>query len=279
MGNSTYSDFMSEQKAHLTLKIDTENPVELRDFVGAFTSLANEFERHVKNEFPELKSDPKMFVREVRYGCIEADMITGIVAAAITQMDHILILEDFVKRWGSRFLSLRDSKVKDDELNTPKELKDWTDAAQAIASDPVASHRLEAATFEDGKREIKASFIFKSPDANTVLVNIEDRKKMLASPSSTPHERVLMVFKRTDFHDATLNKKSAERVVIGQISDKEQPVMYVSEIAEQQIREIIRESDENTYKRGFVVDIVEQMIGDKFIAYGVTQFHSVIEID
>jgi len=41
----SYSALMGEQSAFLTLKIDTEQPVELRDFVGAFTSLGNEFER------------------------------------------------------------------------------------------------------------------------------------------------------------------------------------------------------------------------------------------
>jgi len=67
----SYSALMGEQSAFLTLKIDTEQPVELRDFVGAFTSLGNEFERYVRDAYPGTAADPKMFVREVRYGCIE----------------------------------------------------------------------------------------------------------------------------------------------------------------------------------------------------------------
>ncbi|MGI9364515.1 MAG: hypothetical protein ACR2O8_04980 [Rhizobiaceae bacterium] len=279
MTNKTYSGFMREEKAHLTLKIDTEQPVELRDFVGSFTSLANEFERFIKASYPDAKSNPKMFVREVRYGCIEADMIAGFAAVAMTQMDQILILEDFVKRWGTRFLSLRNANAKEDELNSNRELKDWADAAKSISSDPVALHRLQAATFEGGKRQIKAEFIFDAPDARTALQNIEDRKLLLAAPTATPHERVLMVYTRTDVHDATINKKSAERVLINQISDVERPVVYASEMAEQEIREHIREADENVYKRGFVVDVVEELNGDKVIAYGVTAFHSVIDID
>lgn len=270
---------MREQESHITLKIDTDEPVELRDFVGSFTSIANEFERFIKVAYPDTKSNPKMFVREVRNGCIEADVITGIIAVAVTQMDQILILEDFVRRWGARFMSLRDGNPSDDELNTNKELKDWSDAAQAIASDPVASHRLQAATFEDGKRQVKAEFTFTTPEARTALEYIEDRKLMLAAPTTTPHNRVLMVYTRTDVHDATINKKSAERVLISQISDVERPVVYASEMAEQEIREHIREADENVYKRGFVVDAVEETKGDKVIAYGVTAFHSVIEID
>jgi len=65
---------MGEQSALLTLKIDTDEPVELRDFVGAFTSLANECERYVDTNDDNVKTDPKMYVREVRSGCIEADL-------------------------------------------------------------------------------------------------------------------------------------------------------------------------------------------------------------
>lgn len=269
---------MGEQSAFLTLKIDTDEPVELRDFVGGFTSLANEFERFVKDTYPGAKSDPRMYVREVRHGCIEADMITGLVAAAVTQLDQILILEDFVRRWGKRFIALRTGKVSPGELATNRELKDWADAAKTIASDPVAAHRLEAATFEDGKREIRASFSFTAPEARTALQNIDDRRKLLAKLENLPHRRVLMKFTRTDVHDATINKKSDEKVLIPEISEKERPLMYASELIEQEIREAIREADENVYKRGFVVDVIAQMEGEKILIYSVTHLHSVIDL-
>jgi hypothetical protein len=63
------------------------------------------------------------------------------------------------------------------------------------------------------------------------------------------------------------------------ISEKGMPVMYASEIAEQEIREQIRDADENVYKRGFVVDVSAQKSGERIIAYAVTDFHSVIELD
>ena len=92
MSANRYSQLMGEQSAHLTLKLDTAEPIELGDFVGAFTSLANEFERFVAQEYPGAKADPRVYVREVRSGCIEADMITGlaiVTAAAIQHMDQI----------------------------------------------------------------------------------------------------------------------------------------------------------------------------------------------
>jgi len=274
-----YSELVGDQSAFLTLKIDSEEPVELRDFVGAFTSLGNEFDRYVHETYPDATSDPRMYVREVRYGCIEADMITGFAVAAITQMDQILILEDFVRRWGGRFGMLLSGVVKGDQLATGAELKDWADAAKAIASDPVASHRLMVTKFKDGKRDITASFVFTTPEARTALEHIETRKAALAKPQTDTRNRVLMRFTRTDVHDATVNKRSGERVRIDEIAAQDKPVMFASEMVEQEIRAVIREADENVYKRGFVVDVVVQASGDRILAYAVSALHSVIEID
>lgn len=96
---------------------------------------------------------------------------------------------------------------------------------------------------------------------------------------SSIRRRVLMRFTRTDVHDATLNKRSGERVVIEDVSSSDLPVIYASEMAEQEIRQHIRDGDENAYKRGFVVDVSVQTAGPKVIAYSVITLHSVVDID
>jgi hypothetical protein len=277
-----YFQLMSEHPAHLTLKLDTSEPVEIGDFVGAFTSLANEFERYVETTYPGAKADTRFYVKEVRNGCIEADLVTGIhnlVTAAITHMDQILILEEFVRRWGVQFRWLRDNDAPKGELETTQQLRDFYKAAKSISCDPTASHRLEAAIFDDGNKKIRAAFQFTSIEARTVEQNIEDRQKLLSASTTEQRKRVLMVYTRTDVHDATINKKSGERVVIQDISPKDFSVMYASEMAEQEIREQIRDADENVYKKGFVVDVIIQMLGDKISAYAVSAFHSVIDLD
>jgi len=282
MGVISYSALMGEQPAHLTLKLDTAEPIELGDFVGAFTSIANEFERYVAEAYPGAQAAPTVYVKEVRSGCIEADIITGLAVTAATTLQHldqILVLEDFVKRWGSRLTALITNRVSAGELESTAQLNDFLRATQSIASDPVASHRIEAAVFEDKQRKVRAAFKFTAVEARSAQQNIEDRKRLLAAPTSTPHQRVLMRYTRTDVHDAALNKKSAERVVIPDISEKDMPVMYASDLAEQEIRAQIREADENAYKRGFVVDVAVQTVGEKMVAYAVTALHSVIDLD
>jgi len=233
----------------------------------------------VQAEYPDATAEPRMFVREVRYGCIEADMITGLVAAAVSGMDQILILEDFIRRWGARFNLLRTGAIPANQLNTSPELKDWLRAVRSIAKDPLAAHRLSASKFVDGKREIAASFEFTAPEARAAEANIEARQEQLAKPDTSVRERVLMRFTRTDVHDATVNKKTGERVLVEALSPRDKPVMFLSEMVEQEIRAVIREADENVYKRGFVVDLVCQLSGEKIVAYAVRNLHSVIELD
>ena len=275
----SYSALMGEQQAFLTLKIDTHEPVEIGDFVGAFTSLANEFERFVKSEHPQVRVEPRMFVREVRYGCIEADMITGVAVTLANGAAHLMVLEDFVRRWGARFNMLRTGHFPPDQLNSSPEMKDWLKAVRAISKDPVASHRLTATKFVDGNRQIGASFEFSATEARAAEANIEARQEQLAKPDTSPRERVLLRFTRTDVHDATVNKRTGERVVIEELSPKDKPVMFLSEMVEQEMRAAIRDADENVYKRGFVVDVVCQVSGDKVLAYAVKALHSVIELD
>lgn len=149
---------MGEQSAIITLNIDTSQPVEIGDFVGAFTSLANEFERYVEQNYPDATSDPRMYIREVRQGSIEADIVTGFIwlgTLAMNHMDQIMILEDFVRRWGRRFNELVRGGAVGHEVVTAAEFKDWSNAVAAIANDPLATHRLEVAHFEDGRRQVE----------------------------------------------------------------------------------------------------------------------------
>ncbi|MBB3610976.1 hypothetical protein [Rhizobium sp. BK602] len=277
-----YSQLMSEQKALLTLKLDTDEPVELRDFVGTFTSLANEFERFVDHQFPKAHSDPKMFIREVRRGSIEADILTGLTVYALptaaAMVDQIMVLEDFVHRWGARFKAIVSGNFAPGELETTAELKDWADTVRAIASDPIASHKLEAATFVDGKKDIRAAFKFTAAEARTALQNIDDRRKALSKPEHDGNERVLMVFTRTDVNDADVGKPSGERVRIEEVSDRSLSLMYGSEVAEARIKQEIRDADENVYKKGFVVDVIVKLRNGKPVAYSITNVHDVLDL-
>lgn len=274
----SYSQLMGEQKAHLTLKLDTHEPIELADFVGSFTAIGNEFERFVKDRFPSHKTNVQFFVKEVRSGCVEADLLAGLsaVAGVVGVMDQVLILEQFVRLWGSRLGSFIQDKKKDQPATKP-ELKDFLNATKAIANDPNGTHRLEAAAFEDGQRQVRAVFTFSNAEARTAQQNIEDRMREIEQTSNAEHVRVLMVFERSRKSDTQLDK-TGELVVIEDVDEKPKALIYGSEMIEQEIKHEIREADDNIYKKGFVVDADARMRSGRIVGYVVKKVHQVIDL-
>jgi hypothetical protein len=262
----------------LTLTIDNSVPIELSEFLGLFTSLAAEY-RGSTNLNENLKNDPVIYVKQVRSGSIIADLIPVVVQALpiiATQADQIWNAIEFVDKWAERIKSLAKGVVPDGFGKS--ELKTFTDATRAIAHDPKATAKLEAATFEDGKRKIRAAFKFSTSEAIELGKTIDAEYKRLETPKDSLAERVLMIFTRSDINDAPPDKRSGERVLISEISDRELPLIYASGLAEERIKHETRETDENIFKKGFVVDVMVLKKGERPVAYKVLNVHSVIDL-
>jgi hypothetical protein len=265
----------------LSLRLDTKEPMELGAFVGAFTSLANEFERYIKRSYPDVSvEEAELFVRKVRRGSVIVELLPWVAVAApfISDMEKALVVDKFVRIWAARFQALFTRKEHKETPNTRAELKDWSDAVAAIARDPDGSATLEAAVFQDGKKKIKAAFKFNTHQARAAQKVIEVRQRQLERKEHADHSRVLMRFTRSDIGDVNVGKPSGERIVIEDISDKPLALIYASEIAEDRIKHEIREADENAFKKGFVVDVNVRSIGGRPVAYAVTNVHQIIDL-
>src|SRR5437588_9154062 len=89
--------------AHIVLNIQTKNPIELSDFVSEFTSIASQYEKFVRSYYPEMSTDANMFVREVRAGSIEVDLIPWAMqglSAVVNVIEQIQIVDKFVRTYG-----------------------------------------------------------------------------------------------------------------------------------------------------------------------------------
>jgi hypothetical protein len=269
---------MAVGKPHIVLTLDTKEPIELGAFVGVFTSLGNEYDRFIRQAEPDLAGEADLFVRKVRSGSIIVDLIPwlSMVAPFIDDMEKSLIIEKFLRVWKERFESLLSGKGNAPE--TRSELNDWADAVKAVATDANGSAKIEAVTFENGKKKIRAAFKFKSSDAREVLKAVERQKTLLEKTQHADHRRVLMRFTRSDIGDVTVGKPSGEKVKIEEISDRSLPLVYGSELAEERIKHEIREADENVYKKGFVVDVNFKSIGGRPVAYAITNVHQIIDL-
>ncbi|MBR1174883.1 hypothetical protein JQ617_13015 [Bradyrhizobium sp. KB893862 SZCCT0404] len=268
-----------DELPHIILNIQTQRPIQLDDFVSAFSSIASQYERFVRAQYPELSGDAKIFVREVRAGSIEADLIPWAMqglSAVVNVIEQIQIVEKFVKTYGG---------ILGKYLNGGKEadasrgdLKDFMGAVSAIANDPKGRSTLQAVAYEDGKKKIKAALVFDTTQAREAQKQIEDQRLLLESSSSADHQRVLMTFKQSNVKDSVMGKRTGERVAIEDISPRDLPLIYASELAEQRIKHEVREADENVYKKGFIVDVNVQLVGGRPAGYRVTNLHQVIDL-
>jgi hypothetical protein len=269
---------ISDVPVVLTLVINNSKPIELSAFVGAFTSLAVEYRKSVRSN-DDLENDATIYVKEVRSGSIIADLIPMVAPALpiiASHAEQIWQAVEFVDKWADRIKKLSQGVIPDGFGKS--DLKVFMDATTAIAQDPNASSRLEAATFEDGKRQVKASFQFQTLEAQAAVKTIDAEYTRIESQSNHTAVRVLMTFTRSDINDAPTDKRSGERVVIRELSDRELPLIYASELSEQRIKHEVREADDNIFKKGFVVDVVVLKKGERPVAYKVTSVHDVIDL-
>ncbi len=278
----SYSELMKDSGAYLVLKLETKEPIEVGNFVAAFTSITNQYQKFMRATHPDIGDGAEVYVKEVKEGSIIAHLIPlatigGLGLAVLQGMDHALVIEEFVTRWGHRLGAYFHLGGRDQEA-TSTDLRDFHGAVAAIANDPNGSGTIEAAYFHDEKKQIKAAIHFNTDQARTAEREIENHRRELAGTSSADHERVLMVFSRTDIKSAQLGKKSGERVIIEAISQKDYPLIYASDLAEERIKHEIREADENVYKKGFVVDVDVETRSAKPVAYRVIHVHQVIDL-
>lgn len=265
---------------HLILKIETQKPIELGDFVGAFVGLGNQFESYYDATHPSERGDVKFYVREVRAGSIIAELVpyiapaVPILAATAAGIKHANDLHKFVETYG-RKLSHYFKRGGRDPKATKGDLSDYLKTVAAVAHDPEGG--LSLSVYEDGKTRV--AFEFSTRQARAAEANIIEHRSEMDRTSDADHKRVLMTFTRTNVGHAKAGARSGERVRIEAIHKRDLPIVYASTLAEERIRHEIAEADDNVYKKAFDVDVnVEQRDG-RPIAYRIVALHDVIDID
>jgi hypothetical protein len=268
---------MDSTRLHIELVIDAHEPIELADFVSAFTSVANQYRRYLAKSHPDLKDDARILIREVRQGSIVADLLP-LMASLTGLMDQAMIVDQFVRTYGAR-LGRYFSDGGEQEDATKSELNDFLGQVKAIANCQDGKGSISSILFEDGKRQVRAAITFNTSDAVKASQQIELHKQKLDKVTSAERERVLMTFKRSDVGDSGVGVHSGERVIIHEISDRDMALIYASPLAEQRIKDQMRNTGENVFHKGFVVDVNIRMMKGRIVAYAVTNVHQVIDLE
>lgn len=274
-----YSALMGENTPHIVLRLSTTQPIELGDFVKAFTSLANEYERFVRTEHPELSDQAAVYVKQVKEGSIEAELWNaGLVAGAlaITHMDQLLILEQFVRQYANRLGSFFTEGGRLAGA-TKKELGDFMGQVASIANDPNGTAEISAATYEDKKRQVKASVRFKTTQAKTAQKEIEAQRREMENKAEADHKRVLMRFVRPSIEKVSSHKRTGERALIDAVYEKPLAVVYASDMARERIQHEMKAGEGNIFHLLFDVDVNVELSQGKPIAYRVMAVHDITD--
>ena len=276
---ASYAEIMAGGPPHIIVRLSTKSPIEIGDFVSVFASLASQYEQFIRSDYPDLRAEAQIYVKEIRPGSIEADLIPLLMSIAAALQDSVakVIIEQFVKKLGEKIGAYfkPGGRVED---ASKSDLKDFLGSVQAIANDPDGESTIEAAVYEDGKKQIKAAFKFGTKEAQQAREQIESQQRELERTSGAEHQRVMMVFMQANIKNIDLGKRTGERVMIEVLSPKDFPLIYASDLAEQKIKHELREADENAFKKGFVVDVNVELRGGKPVAYRVTNLHQVIDL-
>lgn len=277
----TYAVAMEQGQPFIRLKLDTEQPIELGEFVGAFTAIAAEYDRYIKKEKPDADPSATLFIHEVRAGCIEADLIPWIAGAAAAGIGFLAAantIHEFVERYGSSLGFYRKKGARSPDA-TVAQLRDFHDQVAAIAGAPNSALRVAAMEVVNGKEKTRIAFQFDTAEARAIRDHVDEHRSDLEKRSNADHPRVLMRFTRCDISKAKIGKPSGERVRIEAVGGvKSLPLIYASSLAEDRIKHEISEAEENVFKKGFVVDVNVEMSGDRPVAYRVTEVHQVIDL-
>ncbi|ALJ08698.1 hypothetical protein [Brevundimonas sp. DS20] len=269
---------MDQAESYIELKLDIDDPIEVGEFVAAFTSIAAEYNRFNKID-AESGVEATLFVKEVTQGCIVAQLVPllPLLSGSIEGMSAIITIEDFVKRYHAKLSTYLKPGGRAPDVSR-NELKDFSEQVAAIASHPGSNLSVAAIEIKDGQKRVKAGFKFDTNQARDIQDRVAEHRRELDHIESSDHKRVLMVFTQTNTKWSPLGKRSGDLVTVDKISGRALPLVYASQMAEDRIKHEITVEPDNVYKKGFVVDLNVDYRAGKPIAYSVTHVHQVIDL-
>ncbi|WGJ13977.1 hypothetical protein QEV83_15090 [Methylocapsa sp. D3K7] len=275
-----YNSYMNGGHPYIVLKLQTKNPIQIGDFVSEFISITSQYDKFIKESYPALAQEAQIFVKSVRHGSVIAVllpfvpfMLSGEILAHI---EHINAINEFVRNFGEKIEAYVSGRKVDNA--TRSDLKDFMGAVAAIANDPKGKASIASAVFEGGKIKTRVAVTFDSTEARRAVTQIEEHQRQLEQRNNADYSRVLGIFKQANTRDSPIGRRTSERLKIEQLSDRDLPLVYASDLAEQRIKHEIREADDNLFKKGFIVDINVETIGGRPVAYRVTNLHQVIDL-
>jgi hypothetical protein len=269
---------VDDKNAHLLVTIDHKKPIDLIEFTLGLLAIGNQYSSFMGKEHSEaLDEQYKLYIRKIEQGSIVAEIV-HFVSPFLTGMDNINIFLDFINHMKEKLLPFFKPNGRNEDL-TITELKDFHKTLRLVADNPDNHLKLAAAVYKDDKRELRQEFSFDGKQSSAAIRNIESQIQENEKKGQAYHQKVLMTFYQTNKNEAKAEKKLGERAIIESIWAKPLPVVFVSNLVGNKIKNQILSGINNPYKLGFIVDVNVETHKGNPACYRVIEFHQIVELD
>lgn len=216
----------------------------------------------------------KAYVKEVRKGSIEAELIPLAYNTLITVMDHHQIATRFVQDLGEKIgtIGKKGQQLPD---ATKTELTELAKITAAVANDPDGKATVSAIDYKKTPKTVECSIQFNTREARKAIDTIDAQFQELTDVTDFNHENKLLTFFQSNRKDSD---KTGEKGIIGDLSPKPLSIVYASDLAKERIKSEMLDGYKNVFKLGFFVDVNVQFKGGKPVAYRIKSINDVIEL-
>ena len=257
------------------LRIQLDDKPELFDLVNSFAGLANQFQAHIKERHPDIQSDAKICVNDIRAGSIIVELMP-VIQSFIQPMGMLVTVDQFVIRLGEIIHGFANGQKL--EGANKKDMRDFLGVVETIAKDPNAILSVESAEYHETKTTKRARFEFNTKDAKAARDVIVEQKNMLELPAHEVFTNALMVFWQSNRRHTAVGRRTGERAIIEQLSKKDLAVTYETDLARERIKYETIQGDQNLFKLGFFVDGYVERLNNRPVAYRITKLNDVIDL-
>lgn len=275
MTNYCYSQLVDESRANITITLDLKEPVEILDFASLFASLGRQFDKYIAENHPDVSGQARIYIKEVRKGSIIAELVPQI-KDLVDILDTVLMMSNFAGAVGMAIKKY----ISGERIPgaTKSDLSSVADMVKSVAHDSDGRADLEFVKYDQGVWNRSLVVSFDTADARRALETLESHKRVLDKTDTADHERVLMVFQQSNIKMTSLGKRSGELVLIESLHPKPLPLIYASQLAEEQIKHEITEADDNIFKKCLDVDVNVELRDGKPVAYRVVHMHKIFDL-
>jgi len=261
---------MSEVKdIRLVVEIHNREPIELLDLTKSLVSLASQFNTYA-TKYGDTKEnrEAKLYVKEIRSGSVILELIEIATVGYLPFLENVNTIVGFATFAKTVFDYYLGKTEKKPELTT-NDFKELSQIVNPIANDNGSQFNIS--TNVNGNLELHLHI--NSLEANAVQNMFERELKALKAPevlNDTNNKMILTFYQaRNDMKSNVGNKGTIE-----EISPKPMNII----IEDDKIKEKMLYED-NPLTTAFVVDVKQQLVKGKLVAYKVVNFHGTFDIE